>query len=138
LESLPSVAEAAKRLGGISKWAVHGWVSQGKLQSTKVGRRTMIRESELKKVIRLKYSLEIKPSAQKELDALADHLFTRIDRRILALADNPRPAGCKKLKGYKDQWRIRVGDWRVVYIISDAPKVVSVTRIAHRREVYES
>ncbi|MGC2321845.1 MAG: type II toxin-antitoxin system RelE/ParE family toxin [Terriglobales bacterium] len=86
----------------------------------------------------VKYFLEIKPSAQKELDALADDLFTRIDRKILALADNPRPAGCKKLKGYKDQWRIRVGDWRVVYIISGATKVVSVTRIAHRREVYES
>jgi mRNA interferase RelE/StbE len=86
----------------------------------------------------VKYSLEIKPSARKELDALADDLFTRVDRKILALADNPRPAGCKKLKGYKDQWRIRVGDWRVVYIISDATKVVSVTRIAHRREVYES
>lgn len=86
----------------------------------------------------VKYSLEIKPSAQKESDALADDLFTRIDRKILALAGKPRPAGCKKLKGYKDQWRIRVGDWRVVYIISDATKVVSVTRIAHRREVYES
>jgi mRNA interferase RelE/StbE len=46
-----------------------------------------------------KYSLEIKPSAQKELDALDDRLFTRIDRKILTLADNPRPAGCKKLKG---------------------------------------
>jgi mRNA interferase RelE/StbE len=44
---------------------------------------------------------------------------------------------CKKLKGYEDQWRIRVGDWRVVYIIDDAAKLVSVTRIAHRREVYE-
>jgi len=50
----------------------------------------------------LKYSLEIKQSAQKELDALDDVLFTRIDRKILALADNPRPAGCKKLKGYQD------------------------------------
>ena len=85
----------------------------------------------------VKYSLAIKPSAQKELDALADDLFTRIDRKILSLADNPRPAGCKKLKGYKDQWRVRVGDWRVVYIIDDTAKLVSVTRIAHRREVYE-
>jgi len=84
-----------------------------------------------------KYSLEIKRSAQKELDALGDPLFTRIDRKILALADDPRPAGCKKLKGYKDQWRVRVGDWRVVYIIDDAVKLVSITRIAHRREVYE-
>jgi mRNA interferase RelE/StbE len=84
-----------------------------------------------------KYALEIKQSAQKELDALDDTLFSRIDRRILALADNPRPAGCKKLKGYKDQWRIRAGDWRVLYIIDNAAKVVRITRIANRREVYE-
>ncbi len=85
----------------------------------------------------VKYSLEVKQSAQKELDALDDTLFTRIDRKILALAGNPRPAGCKKLKGYKDQWRVRVGDWRVLYIINDAAKLVNITRIAHRREVYE-
>ncbi len=84
-----------------------------------------------------KYSLEIKQSAQKELDALDETIFTRIDRKILALADNPRPSGCKKLKGYKDQWRIRSGDWRVLYIIDDAAKLVSITRVAHRREVYE-
>ena len=83
-----------------------------------------------------KYSLEIKQSAQKELDALDETLFVRIDRKILALVDNPRPAGCKKLKGYKDQWRIRVGDWRVLYIVADEAKLISVTRIAHRREVY--
>ena len=85
----------------------------------------------------VKYSLEIKQSAQKELDALDDTLFTRIDRKILALAENPRPSGCKKLKGYKDQWRVRVGDWRVLYIIDDAAKLVSVMRVAHRREVYQ-
>jgi mRNA interferase RelE/StbE len=85
----------------------------------------------------VRYSLEIKQSAQKELDALDDTMFARIDRKILTLANNPRPAGCKKLRGYKNQWRVRVGDWRVVYIIDDAPKVVSITRIAHRREVYE-
>jgi mRNA interferase RelE/StbE len=85
----------------------------------------------------VKYTLEIKHSAQKELDALDDALFSRIDRKIVVLANNPRPAGCKKLKGYKDQWRVRVGDWRVLYIIDDAAKLVSVTRIAHRRHVYE-
>jgi mRNA interferase RelE/StbE len=84
-----------------------------------------------------KYSLEIKPSATRELDALEDAVFARIDRRILSLAENPRPAGCKKLKGYKDTWRIRIGDWRVVYIIDDAAKLVSIARVAHRREVYE-
>lgn len=43
----------------------------------------------------------------------------------------------QKTEGPKDQWRVRVGDWRVVYIIDDTAKVVSVTRIAHRREIYE-
>ena len=84
-----------------------------------------------------KYSLEIKQSAQKELDALDGAVFARIDRKILTLANNPRPPGCRKLRGYKDQWRIRVGDWRVVYFIDDGAKLVTITRVAHRREVYE-
>ena len=84
----------------------------------------------------VKYLLEITASAQKELDSLDDPLFARIDRKILALADDPRPVGSKKLKGYKDFWRIRMGDWRVVYIVDDAAKLVSITRVAHRREAY--
>lgn len=51
MDALLSVAEAAKRLGGISKWTVHSWLSKGRLQRTKVGGRTMIRESELAKII---------------------------------------------------------------------------------------
>jgi excisionase family DNA binding protein len=51
MENLMSIDEAAKRLGGISKWTVHAWLSQGKMQRTKVGGRTMIRESELQRVI---------------------------------------------------------------------------------------
>jgi excisionase family DNA binding protein len=51
LENLLSIEEAARRLGGISKWTVHAWLSQGRMQRTKVGGRTMIRESELQKVI---------------------------------------------------------------------------------------
>ncbi len=85
-----------------------------------------------------RYYLEIKPSAAKELDALSDALFVRIDRKIVALAGNPRPPGCKKLKGRKDQWRIRVGDYRVVYSINDAKLLVEVTRVRHRGEVYEA
>ena len=84
----------------------------------------------------LKYPLDIKQSAQTELDALDDTPFTRIDRKILALADNPRPAGCKKLKGYRDQWRLRIGDYRVIYVIDNATKTVTVTHVARRREVY--
>jgi mRNA interferase RelE/StbE len=57
-----------------------------------------------------KYSLEIKYSAQKELDALDERLFASVDAKILTLADNPRPPGCKKLRGYEDHRRIRIGD----------------------------
>jgi mRNA interferase RelE/StbE len=53
------------------------------------------------------------------------------------LADNPRPPGCKKLKGGDKEWRIRVGDCRVVYTIDDAKSLVEVTRIRHRSEVYQ-
>ena len=83
-----------------------------------------------------KYSLEIKQSAQKELDALDKQLFARINRKIIAPAGDPRPAACKKLKGHKDYWRIRIGDYRVIYIVDDSTKTVTVTRVAHRREVY--
>ena len=84
-----------------------------------------------------KYSIEIKPPARKELEALPDDLLGRVIRKLESLAEAPRPAGCRKLKGYKDQWRVRVGDWRVVYIVDDDARIVSVTRIAHRRDVYE-
>jgi mRNA interferase RelE/StbE len=83
------------------------------------------------------YAVEIKPSARKELDDLPDNVLERVIRKMEALRHDPRPPGCKKLKGYKDHWRIRVGDWRVLYIVDDAAKLVSVTRIGHRREVYE-
>ena len=60
------------------------------------------------------YSVELKPPARKELEALPDNVLARVVRRIESLGDAPRPAGCKKLKGYRDQWRVRADDWRVV------------------------
>jgi len=83
------------------------------------------------------YAVEVKPSARKELESLPNTVLARVIRKLESLAHEPRPAGCKKLRGYKDQWRVRVGDWRIVYIINDAAALVSVTRIAHRREVYD-
>ncbi len=68
---------------------------------------------------------------------MPDTVLVRVVRKIESLGHEPRPAGCKKLKGYDDLWRIRVGDWRVVYIVNSAAKLVSITRVAHRREVYE-
>ena len=84
-----------------------------------------------------KYAIDIKPSARRELDNLSDSLIARLVPKIEGLAANPRPSGCRKLRGYKDLWRIRVGDYRVVYIIDDDRKMVSVTRIAHRKDIYE-
>jgi mRNA interferase RelE/StbE len=84
-----------------------------------------------------KYAIDIKPSARRELEQLSNSLIARLMPKIEGLAANPRPSGCRKLRGYKDLWRIRIVDYRVVYIIDDDTKMVSLTRIAHRRDVYE-
>ena len=84
-----------------------------------------------------KYAVDIKPSARRELEQLSNSLIARLMPKIEGLAANPRPSGCRKLRGYKDLWRIRIGDYRVVYVIDDDTKMVSLTRIAHRRDVYE-
>ena len=64
-------------------------------------------------------------------------MVARIVPRLERLAASPRPPGCKKLKGGDKEWRIRVGDYRIVYEIDNLARTVDVTRIAHRREVYE-
>jgi mRNA interferase RelE/StbE len=84
-----------------------------------------------------RYSVELKPSARKELERLPGRVIERIFPRLEALENEPRPAGCKKLKGGQDEWRIRVGDYRVVYTVDDVKLRVSVTRVRHRSEVYE-
>jgi mRNA interferase RelE/StbE len=84
-----------------------------------------------------RYALDIKPSARKELENLSDSLIARLAPKIDDPAVDPRPSGCRKLHGYKDLWRIRIEDYRVVYIIDDDRKMVSVTRVAHRRDIYE-
>jgi len=83
-----------------------------------------------------KYAIEVKPSAHKELEKLSDPIIGRLMAKLEGLAADPRPSGCKKLRGYKDLWRIRIGDYRVVYIIDDAQKIVRITRVAHRSDVY--
>jgi mRNA interferase RelE/StbE len=84
-----------------------------------------------------RYFLENKPAARKELEELPDNVLARVAAKIDSLAQNARPSGCAKLKGFKNQWRVRVGDWRILYTIDDGAKLVSITRIKHRREVYE-
>jgi mRNA interferase RelE/StbE len=62
--------------------------------------------------------------------------YELIEQRLLALVTNPRPAGCKKLKGGEIGWRIRVGAYRILYEIDDARAVVTVATICHRKDVY--
>ncbi len=83
------------------------------------------------------YLVTFAASARKELGNLPADAVERLLPKIRELTTNPRPPGCKKLQGYKDRWRIRVGNYRVVYAIDDGKKAVDVARIAHRKEVYE-
>jgi mRNA interferase RelE/StbE len=82
------------------------------------------------------YRVEFTSSAQREFLRLAKADQQRVGRRIDALRDNPRPAGCVKLAGASNLWRLRSGDYRVVYAIEDAALIVAITRVAHRRHVY--
>ena len=82
------------------------------------------------------YHVVLASSAEKELKRLSAQLMARMISRLESLASNPRPPGCKKLKGGDREWRIRVGDYRAVYTIDDTKSLVEVTRIRHRSEVY--
>lgn len=82
-----------------------------------------------------KYRLRIKRSAAKELEALPSKDRRRIVGRIQSLASDPRPHGCEKLSG-EDKYRIRQGDYRVLYAVQDADATVIVVKIAHRRDAY--
>ena len=81
------------------------------------------------------YSLLIKPSAIKELEALPTKDRRKIITHIEGLASEPRPHGCEKLSGL-DQYRVRPGDYRVVYSVDDDVKVVLVVKVGHCRDVY--
>jgi mRNA interferase RelE/StbE len=82
------------------------------------------------------YVIDFKPSARKAMSNLDRTVAVRILGAIEALADNPRPPGCKKLADEDNLWRIRIGDWRVVYQIQDDKLLVLVVRVAHRSDVY--
>jgi mRNA interferase RelE/StbE len=75
-------------------------------------------------------------SAEKDLARLSTVAHDRVIAALNGLAQNPRPPGCRKLTGTKSDWRIRVGDYRVIYEIADVIRVVRVHRVRHRGEVY--
>jgi mRNA interferase RelE/StbE len=82
------------------------------------------------------YRISFKSSAAHQLDRLDGATRARVDRRIDELSENPRPAGAKKLKGSSELWRVRAGDYRVVYSIHDDVLLILAIKIGHRRDVY--
>ena len=84
------------------------------------------------------YAIRFKKSAEKELERLPAKIIRRISAAIDGLSENPRPPGSKKLEGQKESlWRIRIGDYRVIYLVSDIIKIVEIRRIGHRKDIYE-
>ncbi len=84
------------------------------------------------------YQIRIKSQAEKALAKIPNPHRRRIVQAIDALARSPRPEGCKKLTGADDAYRIRVGDYRIVYEIVDKVLMVYIIRVAHRKDIYRS
>jgi len=81
------------------------------------------------------HEINIIPSARKDLDGLDKKVFTQIKNRIISLASNPRPSGCLKLTA-EEGYRIKSGNYRILYRIDDKNKIIYIYRIKHRKESY--
>lgn len=82
------------------------------------------------------YHVSIEPAAMRELNKLTPKVRQEVSDAITALATEPRPDGVRKLSGSKNSYRIRVGDYRVLYRVTDKALLVLVVKVAHRRDVY--
>jgi mRNA interferase RelE/StbE len=82
------------------------------------------------------YQVVVERSAEKDLKRLPFQIRSRVATALRSLAKNPRPSGSRKLAGTKHDWRVRVGDYRIIYEIADVIRVVRVQRIRHRRDAY--
>ena len=82
------------------------------------------------------HEVRIGRSAAKELESLPDQVIDRVAAKIDSLSTQPRPSGCKKLRGGDDLWRVRVGDYRIVYAIDDTQSIVEIRVIRHRKDAY--
>ncbi|MCB1227916.1 MAG: type II toxin-antitoxin system RelE/ParE family toxin [Verrucomicrobiales bacterium] len=83
-----------------------------------------------------KYKIEFRKSVTKELRILPQQDQIRILQKIAELADDPRPPGCKKLSG-QERYRLRQGDYRILYEIQDDRLIITIVRVRHRRDVYD-
>jgi mRNA interferase RelE/StbE len=84
----------------------------------------------------MSYQVIVPRPVQKQLDSLPDIVRERVLRRIVALKENPRPPRCVKLKGYENEYRIRIGNYRVRYEVRDEESIVLLLHCKHRKDVY--
>jgi mRNA interferase RelE/StbE len=84
-----------------------------------------------------KYRIYIKQSAVKELESIPKKDLGKIIKRIQSLSQNPRPHGCQKLSA-RERYRIRQGEYRIIYSIQEKELTIHIYKIGHRREVYRS
>lgn len=85
----------------------------------------------------MNYEVEIGSAAEKEIGKLDSIAVKRVDKTINKLRQNPLPPGAIKLEGADEGWRVRVGDWRVIYEIDDSAKLVKIRHVRHRSEAYK-
>jgi mRNA interferase RelE/StbE len=83
------------------------------------------------------YNVTLKRSAQKEIRALDATVRVRVIQAVRELAHEPRPVGCRKLVDSDDRWRIRVSDYRIIYTVDDAGRIVDVVAVRHRGKAYD-
>jgi mRNA interferase RelE/StbE len=84
------------------------------------------------------YQVFVKPAAQRQLKKLTLAVQKDLIALIESLSDEPRPSGCKKLKQRQNQYRVRLGDYRIIYSIEDMSLIVRVIKVGHRRDIYEA
>lgn len=86
----------------------------------------------------MSYQVRIARDAERDIADLHSAIVPRVIKAIRSLGENPRPAGCKKLKGVQaESWRIRVGAYRILYVIDDGIRIVEVREVGHRKDIYK-
>ena len=84
----------------------------------------------------MSYQVEIAPAAQREFKRLPPEVVRKVDTAILELEQAPRPHGCTKLEGSEHEYRLRVGDYRILYVIDDKAKLVTIAHVRKRSDAY--
>ena len=82
------------------------------------------------------YRITVKGSAERDLRRIDRSMISRVAKAIQALGENPRPSSCRKLSGSDSEFRVRIGDYRIIYVIDDMSRTIDVQRIRHRKDAY--